>query len=110
MKPLISYHDNGQKQSEHWMVNGGYHRLGGPARECWYEDGRKYCEEWFTNGKLCRLGGPVYQSWYENGQKQFDRWFFNGTLYCSTQEYTDALVRQDCMTKAEALLLILKWK
>jgi antitoxin component YwqK of YwqJK toxin-antitoxin module len=50
-KPIINYYSNGQKKSEHYIINGKLHREDGPAIQYWYENGQKKSEQYYINSK-----------------------------------------------------------
>jgi antitoxin component YwqK of YwqJK toxin-antitoxin module len=79
--PLIKYYNNGQKESEHYIVNGQHHREDGPAHQRWYINGQKEFERYFINGKWHRENGPAVQLWYDNGQKQTEYYYINDKEY-----------------------------
>jgi antitoxin component YwqK of YwqJK toxin-antitoxin module len=68
------WHENGKKKLEEWCLNGGYHRIDGPAYIEWYENGNKRVEEWILNGYRHRIDGPAHTNWYKNGKKKLDKW------------------------------------
>jgi antitoxin component YwqK of YwqJK toxin-antitoxin module len=80
-KVKIDYYENGQKHYEIWYQNDEFHRLDGPAFQCWFEDGQKQSEAWYKNDKCHRLDGPANQKWYENGQKWYEEWYYFNILH-----------------------------
>ena len=44
------YWDNGQKKLEDHWVDGKYHRLDGPAYQCWHKNGERNIARWYVNG------------------------------------------------------------
>jgi len=54
-KAIISYHENGQKCTEEWLLNNLFinnklHKEDGPAIQFWYDNGLKYSEFYYLNG------------------------------------------------------------
>ena len=70
-EPVIKYHENGQKLSELYYLNGEYHREDGPAYTGWYKNGQKSNEIYYLNNiyytienwldKLKEIDSPHYQ-------------------------------------------------
>lgn len=63
----ITYHRNGNKRSEEWLLNNQLHKDdGGPAFIFYYENGKKEFEEYMVLGKHHREGGKPYIIWYND--------------------------------------------
>lgn len=72
MKNGMFVDENGTKR---WYLNGGLHRVGGPAVE--WPNGTK---DWCLNDKLHRLDGPAVE--YSNGVKE---WYIDGQAYTESE-------------------------
>ena len=80
-KPIIQYYNNGQKESELWLLKDKRHREDGPSEQEWYENGQKKGEWWLLNNKYHREDGPAIQYWYDNGQKRLETWSLNNKYH-----------------------------
>ena len=78
----------GSDGTKHWILNGKFHRVDGPAIEC--VNGIKF---WYINGELHRTDGPAIE--YLNGSKY---WYFNGKEFTFNQWLSavwDTLSKED---------------
>jgi len=57
-----------------------FHKYRNPAVTSWHTNGQKYLEEYLVNGKLSRdpLEGPAVTVWDNNGQKAYEAYRVNG--------------------------------
>lgn len=90
---LIEYFKGGKIESEHWMIDGKYHRIGGPAkREFQKSKGPSsiVCSEmWYENGFIHRIGGPAIVRYFPNSNEiQSQTWFEHGYEYNGTEPST----------------------
>jgi len=81
MDIVKTYYDNGQLKIKAWCVDGGFHRLAGPAIQFWYANGQLKYEEWYVNDTRHHLNGPAVQEWHWNGQFKYEGWWFKGIRY-----------------------------
>lgn len=107
--PINTYYENGQLKSESWLLDGEYHRVGGPSDQIWYANGQLkesgcaytvvgiglpplhllagmqmgLCTEqwWCINNMFHRKDGPAIQAWFENGQLRENRWYMYNNWY-----------------------------
>ena len=105
---MVNINDNGEIHCENgpavtnidgyeqWLINGNYHRIGGPAVIIpMYREKQifGYQKEWWVNGKLHRLDGPAVEYYF--GDKA---WFIEGikieTFLINDKNSSD---KWDCM-------------
>ena len=77
------FNDEGVLVKETWSMNGGYHRVDGPAYREWNDEGVQTSEEWMLNGKCHRTDGPARRGWSECGVLEHESWYMHDKLHRS---------------------------
>jgi hypothetical protein len=76
--PAYLYWRSNVLAGEGWYIDGTLHREDGAAMTDWHDNGVKVLEEWYFEGMLHRLDGPAKREWNENGREKVCEWYKHG--------------------------------
>jgi antitoxin component YwqK of YwqJK toxin-antitoxin module len=81
------YYENGNIKYESHVLNGGFHREGGPAYIRYNENGSIRYECYIINRKHHREDGPAYIFYNENGSIRYESYYIDGVQISKEEWY-----------------------
>jgi antitoxin component YwqK of YwqJK toxin-antitoxin module len=88
------YYKNGNIQCESHVLNGGFHREGGPAYIRYNENGSIRYECYIINRKHHREDGPAIIRYHENGNVWYEEYYLNGRELTKDEWYQRLTTKQ----------------
>ena len=74
-KPITTYYDNDAVRSRMWCRNSHNNNL--PAIIYYYSSGKVKSEHWWINGKYHRTTGPALIKRYQSGEIFLQKWYLH---------------------------------
>ena len=102
--PVIEYYENGNISSEHYYLNGKYHREDGPAIISYYLNGQIQSEDYCLNGQYHREDGPAIIFYYRDGKIQYEDYYLNDIIYATSDSisFKEDLEKYHVMVKLKS--------